>query len=112
MSKKYYHKTGGYIVNVVSEDEDTMRGAYLNPLTKQAKVATFEKSALSEKPPKVTDTITNGIIPDKPEAKPPVKATPKKTEVAPKPKIIKGEKGVNITDETQNFIAKGKTVKK
>ena len=112
MSKKYYHKTGGYIVNVVSEDEDTVRGAYLNPLTKQAKVATFERSALTDKQPTVTNAINTGIIPDKP-TKPTPEPKPKATavEVIAKPRIIKGEKGVDITDTSVSFIAKGKTVK-
>lgn len=109
MSKKYYHKTGGYIVNVISEDKDTVRGAYLNPLTKQAKIATFERSALSEKPTQTTNVIESGIVPDKPKTE----GQPKARVVAPTvtPKIIKGEKGVDITDESVSFIAKGKTVK-
>jgi hypothetical protein len=112
MSKKYYHKTGGYIVNVIEEDKDTVRGAYLNPLTKQAKIATFERSALSETQPKVTNAINEGIIPDK-KATPEVQPKPKATavEVIAKPRIIKGEKGVDITDTSVSFIAKGKTVK-
>jgi hypothetical protein len=107
MNKKYYHKTGGYIVNVVSEDKDTVRGAFLNPLTKKAKIATFERSALTDKQPTVVNAITTGIIPDKPEPKP--KAT--SVEVIAKPRIIKGEKGIDITDTSTTFIAKGKTVK-
>jgi hypothetical protein len=118
MSKKYYHKTGGYIINVVSEDKDTVKGAFLNPMTRKAKIATFDKKFLSETPvDTATSGINDGIISDDPiEAEAETEVTPKSTpqkepKVKPTKKIIKGEKGINITDETQTFIAKGKTVK-
>jgi hypothetical protein len=84
----YKHKIYGYLVNEMSSDKNTVKGAYLDPVSKTVKIKEFNKSELMD-------------------AKAPAPKEPTSTGK----KVIKGEKGINITDETEVYIAKGKTVK-